>query len=197
MGTAEKLIERRLDRMRLGQAVCEIEELLSETDFRVALVPLTEAEYDRCIENVLKVDAPETMMGNQVRDRALTNETLLLSIREPDNLSQQMFSDLGQMTEALDVVDINYLIDVYFEMIEKSSPAAEGMTGEQINDLKKVLLEMDMSELSGKQWYALKRFLSSLGPTPLLASLLGFSSTSQLTGTSELPESIEESANGN
>jgi len=194
METAQKLIERRLDRMRLGQAACEIENLLSEPEVRVALVPLTEAEYDICLENVSKINAAENLAGHQLRDRALTQETLLRAIREPDDLPQQMFSSIEEMNDALEVSDINYLIDMYFEMIEKSSPSIEGLTEEQIVEAKKVLNEMDWNELSGKQWYALKRFLGSLGPKQLTAKLHGYSSTKQSTGTSGLDEPIPENA---
>jgi len=194
MNTAQKLIERRLDKMRLGKATCEIENLLSEPDVRVALVPLTEAEYDLCMENVVKMNVPETLTGQQFRDRALTLETLLRAAREPEDISKPMFSSVEEMNDALEVADVNYLIDMYFEMVEKSSPALEGFTEEQLSDVKKVLLEMDWSGLSGKQWYALKRFLSSLGPQQLLAKLPGSSSTQQLTGMKNSEEPTPEIA---
>lgn len=199
MGTAASLIERRLDRMRLGQATCEIENLLSEPEVRVALVPLTEAEYDQCMEKVIKMSAPETIMGQQMRDRALTNETLLRAIREPDDLGKMMFENTNEMTQALEVADINFLIDMYFEMVDKSSPSLDGLNDEQIEDLKKVLEEMDWSELSGKQWFALKRFLSSLGPRQLTDKLLGSFLTRQSTGmkneSEPTPENADESLN--
>lgn len=192
--TATQLIERRLDRMRLGQAVCEIFPLLSDPEFRVALVPLTEAEYDQCMEAVVKIDVEETIVGNQYRDRELTKETLRRSIREPDNLNVQMFETTPELAKALEVSDINYLIDHYFEMISKSSPSIEGITNEEIDDLKKGLMEMDWSELSGKQWYALKRFLLSLGPEQLRVKLHGSSSTNQSTGTTSSGEPTPEIA---
>lgn len=197
MGTAEKLIERRLDRMRQGQAVCEIETLLSDPETRVALVPLTEAEYDQAMESAVKMNVPETLMGNQARDRLLSRETLLRAIREPDDLSQKMFESVEQQMEALDHSDVSYLVDVYFEMVDRSSPSVDGLSDGDISDVKKVLAEMDWSGLSGKQWYALKRFLSTLGQAQLLAKSLGSSSTNQLTGTKEKNESTPEIAEEN
>jgi hypothetical protein len=188
MGTAEKIIERRLDRMRQGQATAEIENLLTDPDIRVALVPLTEAEYDLAMESAVKMNVPETLMGNQARDRQLSRETLLRAIREPDDLTKQMFEDVEQLNDALDHTDISFLIDVYFEMCDRSSPSIDGLSETEIEDVKKVLQEMDWNVLSGKQWYALKRFLSTLGQQQLLAKLLGSSSTSQSTLTNDETE---------
>lgn len=186
--TATQLVERRLNRMRLGQAVCEVFNLLSDPEVRVALVPLTEAEYDQCMEAVVKIDVEETIVGNQYRDRQLTNETLRRALREPDNLSAMVFETTQELSNALEVSDINYLIDHYFEMVHKSSPSIEGLTDDDIDDLKKGLLETDWSGLSGTQWYALRRFLLSLGPEQLRVKLPGSSSTNQSTGTTSSDE---------
>src|SRR5690348_14846856 len=102
MRTAETLIERRLDRMRLGQAVCEIIPLLSDPETRVAVVPLTEAEYDQAMENSMKEVLPETVAGGQYRDRILTRQTLLRAIREPDDLSKQVFESVEELENALE-----------------------------------------------------------------------------------------------
>jgi hypothetical protein len=192
--TAEKLIERRLDRMRLGQSVCEIHNLLSDPEIRVAMVPLTEAEYDQCMEAAVKINVEETILGQQYRDRHLTNETLLRALREPDNLEQQMFEDADELTDALEVADINYLIDHYFEMVDKSSPAIEGLTEQDIDDLKKACLQIDWKGLYGKQWYALRRFLLSLGPEQLRVKLPGSFSTKESTGMNDFNESTPENA---
>lgn len=195
--TAQQLIDRRLNRMRLGQAVCEIFPLLSDPEMRVALVPLTEAEYDQCMEQVVKMEVPETISGNQFRDRELTKETLRRSIREPDDLTTQMFQTTEELSEALEVADINFLIDHYFEMVDRTSPSMEGMTDEEISDLKKVLVEMDWNALYGKQWYALKRFLLSLGREQLQGKLLGSFLTQPSIGTNDSDESTPENAEGN
>jgi hypothetical protein len=197
MGTAQKLAERKLDRMRLGQSACDIHPLLSDPEIRVALVPLTEAEYLVGLESAIKMNVPETIMGNQARDRRLQEETLLRAIREVDDLTQQTFETLEQLNELLDHSDISYLMDMYFEMIAESSPSIDGLSETDIEDVKKVLKEMDWNVLSGRQWYALKRFLSTLGQEQLLAKSLGSTSISKLTGQSGLseptPETVEQS----
>ena len=197
MGTADKLAELRFDKMRLGQAACEIESLLSDPEIRVALVPLTEAEYKECMEKSVKTELPENLAGHQFRDRILTEETLLRALREPDDLGKKVFQTTQELNELLDVVDINFLIDCYFEMSEKSNPSLDGITNEQMEDIKKVLVEMDWNALSGTQWYAARRFLSSLGPEQLMAKLPGSSSIKKLIGMSESEESTQETAEEN
>ena len=180
--------------MRLGQAVCEIFPLLSDPESRVALVPLTEAEYNQCMEAAVKVDVEETLAGNQYRDRRLTQETLLRAIREADDLPTQVFQTVDELMNTLDVADLNYLIDHYFEMVDRSSPSVEGLTDKDIDDLKKALLEVDWSGLYGKQWYALRRFLLSLGPEQLRVKLPGSMSMTESTGTNGSSEPTPEIA---
>ena len=194
MGTAEKIIERRLDRMRLGQEAADIHSLLSDPEIRVALVPLTEAEYDQALESAVKMNVPESIMGNQARDRMLQRETLLRAVREPDNLSNRVFENIDELSEALGHDDIGFLIDMYFELVEKSSPSVDGLSEAEISDVKKVLMEMSWNDLTGKQWFALKRFLSTLGPEQLLAKSLGSISTSNLIGKEDYDEPTPENA---
>jgi hypothetical protein len=64
-------------------------------------------------------------------------------------------------------------------MVETSSPSVDGIPAEELDDLKKALQEINWSELSGRQWYALRRFLFSIMPELLQASLLGRGSISK------------------
>ena len=57
----EKIRERRLERMRLGQAVCDYVDLVSDPEIRVCIVPLTEAQYLKVLEKVAAVKFPDDM----------------------------------------------------------------------------------------------------------------------------------------
>lgn len=186
--TAEKIRERKLNRMRLGQAVADLHYLPSDEEIQVALVPLTEAEYVEAIEITANRPIPETIAGAGVRDRYNQAEVLVRAIREPSDHSQRMFESIEEMQTAIEVSDINFLMDAYFEMVESSSPKIDSISPEELEDVKKVLQEIDLKELSGRQWYALRRFLLSVTPTLLQDSLRGFGSMSKLTTTNEEEE---------
>lgn len=187
--TAEKIRNRKLDRMRLGQSVGDVHNLLSDPEIQVALVPLTEAEYLQCLESTGRKDLPDDMTGAAIRDRLNAAELLCRSMREPKDLEEHMFSDIEELTEALEVADINFLQDMYFEMVETASPAIDGIPSEELDELKKALEEINWNELSGRQWYALKRFLFSIMPELLQGNSLGRGSMSKLIGSSESSES--------
>ena len=56
--TKAKIEERRLARMRQGQATCSYVSLISDPEIRVAIVPLTEAEYEQVLELVASIECP-------------------------------------------------------------------------------------------------------------------------------------------
>lgn len=170
---SERLIQRRLDRMRLGQSACAIHYLISEPTEKVALVPLVEEEYDQALAHAAAMEAPDSSWGNQYTDRRNQHEILMRSLRDPDDLNKHIFSSTEELRKALDAVDINFLIDSYFELVEQVSPSIGQMSEEEIEDLKKVLLMIPWSELTGGQWYAVKRFLLTLSPEQLLGKLPG------------------------
>jgi hypothetical protein len=183
--TAEKIRERRLDRMRLGQAVCDVVPLTSDAEQKLYIVPLTEAEYLQAINAVAELTVIDNLAGIAVRDRTQANETLVRAIREETDLTKRVFMTVEEMNDALDVTDIDELYDRYMEMVDKSSPSIDRIPPEEIDELKKALQTMDWNALSGSAWYALKRFLSQIMPSPLLDSSPGFTSTNSLTTTSE------------
>lgn len=183
--TAEKIRERRLERMRLGQAVCDFVPLISDPESRLTIVPLTEAQYRQVLEKVAILDQPDNVAGMAVRDRVQAQEILVRAIREESDLTQRAYNDLDEMLEDLDQLDIDELFDRYQEMNEKASPSLEGISPKELVELKKLLQTMDWNALSGRAWYAAKRFLSEIIPTPLLDNSLGSTSTNLLTTTSE------------
>lgn len=181
--------ELRYDRMRLGQAVSSIAEVPSMPEMRFALVPLTEAEYDECLELAGMIEAPENPAGFLRRDRRANAETLVRSIRNPAALAERVFKDVDDLRDVLEVQDLNFLTDKYFEMVATSSPSIDGFQEKELEEAKKVLQTIDWNELSGSQWYALKRFLMSLGIPQLLARSPGSFSIKSLTPMKEEEES--------
>jgi hypothetical protein len=178
--TADRIKQRRLDRMRLGNSVCSIEKLVSDPEIRVALVPLTEAEYDFTLEVISTVQLPDTVIALQRIDRQHQREIMAIAIREPNDLDQRMFKSAHEVGEALETADVNFLWESYLEMVDQSSPSIDSIPPDEIELLKKVLQTIDWNELSGRSWFALKRFLSAISQEPHLANSLGsiFSSLS-------------------
>jgi hypothetical protein len=171
--------------MRQGQAVCDFVRLISDPEIRLAIVPLTEAEYLQALERVASLDQQDNMAGASVRDRVQSQEIVVRSIREEDDLTQQVYSSVEEMMEDLTVQDVDEIIDQYNEMVEKASPAIDGIPDDEIENLKKALQTMDWNALSGRSWYALKRFLSTVMPSPLLDNWPGSTSTNSLTTKSD------------
>jgi len=189
--TAGRIKERRLERMRLGQAVCDFVALPSDPEIRVAIVPLTEAEYWKVLNEINELGLPDDLAGVTIKDRVRAQQTLVWAIREPEDLSQRVYVDTEEMDAStamqddLEVGDIDEIIDRYNEMVEKSSPAIDGIPPEELEHVKKVLQEMDWNELSGSAWFALKRFLSRISLVQRMDRSPGSISTNSSTTTSE------------
>jgi hypothetical protein len=179
------LKERRLARMRLGQAAYEVVNLPSDPEIRVALVPLNEAEHETCLALAAAMEIPDNIAGLQLRDRALQLETLALSIRDPRDPTTQIYKNGKEVSEDLEPVDVGFLMDYYNELADSASPSIERLTDEQVGELKKALARMDWNELSGRQWYAASRFLSVIMPVLLAGSSVGSGSISKSTTTNE------------
>jgi hypothetical protein len=183
--TAEKIRERRLDRMRLGQAVCDFVSLPSDPEMKICIVPLTESQYRQVLEKVVALNLPDDLAGVQVKDRVQAEEILVRAIREEHDLTERVYQSSAEMLEDFEQHDIDHVIDMYNEMIEKSSPSLDGIPPQELENLKKALQTMDWNALSGSAWYAAKRFLSRITPVPLLVNSPGSISTPSSTTTSE------------
>jgi hypothetical protein len=186
--TREKIRQRRLDRMRLGQAACDFVVLPSDPEIRVAVVPLTEADYRNVLEKVSKLASSDDLAGIQIKDRVQAEEILVRAIREEHDLQTRVYDTAEELLEDFEVHDIDHAIDVYNVMVEKSSPSLEAIPEEELENLKKLLAAMDWNDLSGSAWYAAKRFLSRVSPQLLRARSLGSSPTSLLTETKDESE---------
>ena len=171
--------------MRLGQAVCDYVSLPSDPETRLCIVPLTEAEYLQVLAKVSKLTVPDDLAGVSMRDRTQVVEILVRSIREEENLTKHVFESTEEMLDSIEVADVDELIDRYNEMVERASPALDAIPDEELENVKKALQTMDWKELSGPAWYACKRFLSRIMPSPLLDNFPGSLSTNSSTTTSE------------
>jgi hypothetical protein len=190
MSTREKIKQRRLDRMRLGQSAADVVTLPSDSEIKLYIVPLREGEFLSALEAVASYRPPvDEIAAYQLRERRQAQEILVRAIREPHNLQQQVYQDVDELMEDLDITDVDECIDNYNLMVEKSSPSIEGIPPEELEELKKVLQEVDWNALSGRAWYAAKRFLSEIGDQLLLVSSRGSGSTNSSTTTKDSEES--------
>lgn len=181
----EGIAARRLARMRQGQNVAEVVTLRSDEEIKLYMVPLTEAEYLQTLEVISAMNVKDDLAGVTMKDRRQAQETLIRSIREPNDLTMRVYDEVEEMTEQLDVTDIDELIDRYNEMVANSSPRLDGIPVQELENLKKALVEMDLNALSGRAWYAFKRFLSEAMPTLQTDNSLGSISTTKSTTPSD------------
>ena len=168
--------ERRLERLRLGQAACEVTELVSDPEIRIALVPLTEGEYTNSLWEGEKLGVSNSPTGAALVDEIQRKWVLFYACRVVGNLDEKFFDDFSDVDE-LEAADINHLYDIYLELVAQSSPSLMGLGEDDFTDLKALLPRMAWNELSGPQWYAAQRFLNSIRPALLQASLSGSRST--------------------
>jgi len=175
--------------MRLGQAVCDYVTLPSDPEIRMCIVPLTEADYRQVLQKVSSLNTPDDLAGVQMKDRVQAEEILVRAFREENDLTKRVYETTEQLNEDFTIYDIDHAIDVYHEMVEQSSPSLDQIPPEEFESLKKTLQTMDWNALSGSAWYAAKRFLSRITPSPLLDKSPGSSSTNSLTTTKNEEES--------
>lgn len=188
--TAEKIKELRFNRMRLGQAVGEIVSLPSEPSISFAIVPLTEAEHEQALQVITDMAVPDNIVGAMRIERRSQSEGLYRALRNPEKLEDRAFDSWQEMIDSLEIGDINVLHDTLMEISETDNPSPGEFTEEELDEIKKFLAGVDLNAQSGKQWYALKRYLSSLGQTLLPASSLGSTSINSLTMTNDSKESM-------
>jgi hypothetical protein len=158
----EQIKERRLDRMRLGQAACSHVELPSDPEIRLALVPVTDAEASMALDAAARVDTEDNVAGLMRRDHQQRVELLVYALRDPQDLTQRIFRNSKELQEEFEETDVNYLFDEFEELRANTNPSVDGIDPEEFEHLKKALREMDWSGLSGRSWYAAKRFLGAL-----------------------------------
>ena len=162
----ERLKEtRRFAKMRMGQAAPDYVTLPDRPSVGFALVPLIEREYQWTLEQAAAIPAPENVYGVDLRDRTMQVCTLLYALRLPDDHQQRAFESLEQMLDeelGLEPTEINYLSECYQRLVDFSSPSLDGLSDEQLEELKKALVTIDWNALSGKPWWHLKGVFMTL-----------------------------------
>lgn len=184
MRTYEEMMENRLAKLRLGQAAGEIVTLL-DGETRLCLVPLIDAEYVKALTIADRLDAGNNAAGMLLRDQVQREAILSFSAREVNDWQETFFKDMTEVAK-LGAHEVNYLFDIYLEMTAVNSPSLNMLSDEDFEALKKVWTLIQWSELTGQQWYAAKRFLDSIQPNLLAASLSGSNSTSGLTPMTQM-----------
>jgi len=186
MELKESIRSRKLDRMRLGQAAFDTVELPSDPEIRFALVPPSDAEAESALMAAAMIDVPDNVAGLMTRDHRQRVELLAVAIRDPLDISKRVYRDGRDLSENLDEIDVNHIYDAFQEMQENSNPRLEGIDPEEFEQLKKVWQEISWNDLSGRSWYAAKRFLGALIQQGLLPdSSHGSSSNTKLTTPSD------------
>lgn len=181
---------RRVARLRMGQDAPTFETLKSNPEVRVALVPLTEKEYEIGLEMSAAIEAPNNLQGVELRDRYQQVCDLFHAIRNPSDLGEKVFKSPEELVGELDQIDVNHLGEMYMRMVDYSSPAIDELSDEDLDELKKAFANLDLSVLSGKPWWHLKNFFSTLSPMQLRGKLPGSFSTTTSIGTKDKEESI-------
>lgn len=180
----------RLSRMRLGQLAPEMVEIPSMVGIRVAIVPLTEGESQKGMARAADLDVADNIAGVQMRNRAAMESDVWHAVRDPEDISNKLFESVEIMVSELEPSDIDALMDKLTTLMEYASPSIDGLSNEDLNDLKKAFGQIDLSELTGQSWAATKLCFQTLLPDLLLVKLRGSSSIETLTPTSENEESI-------
>jgi hypothetical protein len=146
----------------MGQAACSMVELPSDPEIRFALVPVSDAEASMALDAAARIDTEDNVAGLMRRDHQQRVELLAYAIRDPQDLSSRVYRTAYELQEQLDETDVNHIYDAFDEMRESSNPSIEEIPPQEFEELKKALQEMDWSGLSGRSWYAARRFLGAL-----------------------------------
>jgi hypothetical protein len=170
--------------MRLGQSAGTVENLLSDPEERMALVPLTQGEYITSLQVAASLPLEDNIAGRMSRDEIQRSEILAVSCREIEDFTQRYYAN-GEAVRELEAHDLNHLFDSYMEMTHEQSPRADGMSEGDFSELKKALQTIQWSELSGPQWYAAQRFLNSIRNDLLMGNVPGSSQTLKSTTKNE------------
>ena len=195
MGIREQLKDQmRLKRMRMGQEAPEYVTIPStlgseEGAIQVALVPLTEAESTQGLIRAASIDVPDNIPGAQLRARAATTSDIWHAMRDPADITQKAFESIEDMTATLEPSDIDTMIDELSVLMDYASPTLDGLSEEELDNLKKAFVLIDWSALTGRRWSALRLCLSLLLPELLQARFSSTTSTSSLTTTNGNDES--------
>lgn len=179
----------RLKRMRLGQEAPELIDIPSLDGVRIGLVPLTEAESQAGLIRAAALDVIDNSAGMQARNRATVESDVWHACRVPDSPEQRVWPTIEEMCADIEPSDMDWLFDQLTTLMDYASPVIDGISPEDLAELKKGFALIDWNELTGRRWSALKLCLSILSPELLQARYFSSISTMKSTETSESDES--------
>ena len=193
--TAKAIMKsRRVERMRLGQESPDFHVIPStknaDDPVRIALVPLTERELDRAFSAAAMIELPDNEVAVTVRDRAIQVHNLWSACRDPQDITEKAFDSVDEMSEVLEPSDVNFLLEMFQALVDETSPSIDGLSPEDLAELKKAFARIDLNALSGRSWAHLKLFFSTLAVDLRLGSTLSPTSISSLMQTSDENELI-------
>lgn len=177
----------RLARMRAGQEIGEYTEIPSMPGVRVLMVPLTEHEAQKGLLRAAEIEVPDNVSGIMARERAVKQSDVWHALREMDNPDKKVFPTVDDMVgdDGLEPTDVDHLHQELATLMSYASPAIDGITEEIWSELKKVLVGVELSELTGRQWAVVKLLCQHLAPQLLQAKSYGSPSTEPSMQTSE------------
>lgn len=179
----------RLKRIRMGQDAPEWAQIPSMPEIRIALVPLLERETMASLNAAAGIEAPDNALGMQYRARVAQQWDVWQAARLLDNPDQLVWPKVETMVELLEPDDIDSLHDQLTVLMDYASPSLEGLSEDDVADLKNAFVLIDWNALTGRRWSALRVCLSHLLPELLMARPPSTTSTSSLTARSESDES--------
>jgi hypothetical protein len=183
--TLEAMKESRLAKMREGQAGGTVVEFPNKPEIRFILVPLTDGEYLKSLQIAGAADLEANEAGIIARDHIQKQAVIMYAAREMQDWTSMVFSSTAEVGEGLEQHELNYVYDLYLEMVADNSPSLYMLSDEEFDNLKKAWQRIEWNELSGTQQYAAMRFLNSILAGSLADSFFGSPSTSKLTQTTE------------
>lgn len=179
----------RLRRIRMGQDAPEWATIPSMPEIRVALVPLLERETQLSLAAAAGVEAPDNALGMQYRARVAQQWDVWQAVRDIDNPDEFIWKSVEQMNEFLEPDDVDALHDQLAVLMDYASPSLEGLTEQDLADLKNGFVLINWNELTGRRWSALRLCLSHLLPELLLGKSPSTTFTPSSTARSENDES--------
>lgn len=187
----------RLTRMRQGQLAfeyIEFDSLVGDSGdkVRLAQIPINESEAQRGIIEAANLGVADNYAGMTARNRAAMLSDVWHSLRDPSDLTKMAFESIEEMADALEPTEIDKGIDCLAMLMDYASPSIDGLSQEDLDDLKKAFAGTDWSALSGRRWAAVKQCCLTLVPELLQVKLSGSSSTDSSTTTSVEEESTRD-----
>ena len=113
----ETTTDRDFAAMRQGKAVGDFVSVTNKHGHRVvvAIVPLTEAEFENSLRLAALEEVPDNQMGLELRERVQTREIVYAAHRSDSDLTVRHWDSPEEMAEEIDHSEVNNIFDHYLE----------------------------------------------------------------------------------